>query len=205
MAREAAASSQALRSVAACPLGKTPDSVIYWLQTGAAMASIRNAREDETGTLSEIGLRAWEKAMSSVGEMAGIRDNARLAFDTFTRSAWLTISVIEQGGVIAGWGAREKLDELISDFWIDPPYQRHGLGSALLASIESDIVRQGFDTARIETHARNDEAVAFFEKHGYRINWLSATYSPKLDREVQTVGLTKVLVEEAAGTYGPAY
>ena len=169
------------------------------------MATIRNAREDETETLREIGLRAWEKAMLNVGEMAGIRDNARMAFDTFTRQAWLTISVIEQGGALAGWAAREGLDELISDFWIDPPFQRQGHGSALLAAIEADIVRQGFDTARVETHARNEEAVSFFEKHGYRINWLSATYSPKLDREVQSVGLSKVLVEEVAESYGPAY
>ena len=169
------------------------------------MATIRNAREDETETLRDIGLRAWEKAMQNVGEMAGIRDNARAAFEAFTRSAWLTITVIEQGGALAGWAARERLDELISDFWIDPAFQRQGLGGALLAAIEADIVRQGFDTARIETLARNDQAVAFFERHGYRVNWLTAAYSPKLDREVQTVGLTKVLVEEPAEAYGPAW
>ena len=169
------------------------------------MATSRNAREDETETLRDIGLRAWEKAMLNVGEMVGIRDNARMAFDTFTRQAWLTITVIEQGGTLAGWAAREALDELISDFWIDPPFQRQGLGSALLSAIEADIVRQGFDSARIETHARNDEAVSFFEKHGYRIHWLSAAYSPKLDREIQSVGLTKVLVEDKVETYGPAY
>ncbi|MCJ8518948.1 ribosomal-protein-alanine N-acetyltransferase [Pseudorhizobium tarimense] len=167
------------------------------------MATIRSARENETETLREIGLRAWEKAMLNVGEMAGIRDNARMAFDTFTRQAWLTITVIEQGGILAGWAAREALDELISDFWIDPPFQHQGLGSALLSAVEADIVRQGFDSARIETHARNDEAVSFFEKHGYRIHWLSAAYSPKLDREIQSVGLTKVLVEDEVETYGP--
>ena len=167
------------------------------------MATIRNARGDESETLRDIGLRAWEKAMLNVGEMSGIRENALLAFDNFTRDTWLTITVVEQGGTIVGWAAREALDELISDFWIDPSFQRQGLGSLLLEAIEADVVRQGFETARVETHARNDEAVAFFEKHGYRINWLTAAYSPKLDREVQSVGLSKVLVEEEAGTYGP--
>ncbi|MBA4785596.1 MAG: GNAT family N-acetyltransferase [Rhizobiales bacterium] len=167
------------------------------------MATIRNAREDETETLRDIGLRAWEKAMLNVGEMAGIRDNAQAAFDNFTRKTWLTITVVEKGGVVVGWAAREAFDELISDFWIDPPHQHQGLGSALLSAIEADIVRQGFDTARVETHARNDEAVSFFERHGYRINWLTATYSPKLDREVQSVGLSKLLVEDAEVTYGP--
>lgn len=169
------------------------------------MATIRNAREDEAETLSEIGLRAWEKAMSAVGDMAGIRDNARAAFENFTRSAWLTITVIEHGGAVAGWAAREGLDELISDFWIDPPFQRQGLGVGLLAAVESDIVRQGFVSARVETHALNEEAIGFFGRHGYRINWLSATYSPKLDREIQSVGLSKELVEETSATYGPSY
>lgn len=169
------------------------------------MATIRNAREDEAGILSEIGLRAWEKAMSSVGDMAGIRENARAAFDNFTQSAWLTITVVEHGGALAGWAAREKLDELISDFWIDLPFQRQGLGKALLAVVESDIVRQGFVSARVETHALNEQAIGFFGRNGYRINWLSATYSPKLDREVQSVGLSKELVETAPETYGPAY
>jgi ribosomal-protein-alanine N-acetyltransferase len=169
------------------------------------MGTIRNAREDETETLREIGLRAWEKAMLNVGEMAGIRDNAREAFDNFTRQAWLTITVVEKNGAVVGWAAREGLDELISDFWIDPPFRHQGLGSALLAEIEADIVRQGFNIARVETHARNDEAVSFFEKHGYRISWLTATYSPKLDREVQTLGLVKELVKEESETYGPTH
>jgi len=170
------------------------------------MATIRNAREDETETLSEIGLRSWEQAMSAVGDMAGIRENARAAFENFTRSAWLTISVIEHGGAIVGWAAREGLDELISDFWIDPPARRQALGTELLAAIESDIVRQGFDSVRVETHALNQDAIGFFGARGYRINWLSAAYSPKLDREVQSVGLSKQLVEEEEEeTYGPAY
>lgn len=169
------------------------------------MVTIRNAREDEAEILAEIGLRAWEKAMSAVGDMQGIHANARAAFDNFTRSAWLTITVIEQAGNLAGWAAREALDELISDFWIDPPFQGQGLGAKLLAAIEADIVHQGFTTARVETHARNDEAVGFFEKHGYRINWLSAAYSPKLDSEVQSVGMSKQLVEEERETYEPAY
>lgn len=167
------------------------------------MATIRNAREDETETLSGIGLRAWEKAMSAVGDMAEIRENARVAFENFTRSAWLTITVVELGGTVAGWAAREGLDELISDFWIDPPYQRQGLGMELLAAVESDIVRQGFLTARIETHALNEQAIGFFGSHGYRINWLTAAYSPKLDREMQSVGLSKSLIEETETTYGP--
>lgn len=169
------------------------------------MATIRNAREDEVDILAEIGFRAWEKAMNSIGEMTDMRLNARAAFQNFTRSSWLTITVIEQVGTVAGWAARENLDELISDFWIDPVFQGHGLGMALLEEVEGEIVHQGFEVARVETHAQNAEAVGFFEKQGYSINWLSIVYSPKIDRDVQSVGLSKRLVAEAPDTYGPGF
>jgi len=169
------------------------------------MATIRNAREDEVDILAEIGFRAWEKAMNSIGEMTDMRLNARAAFQNFTRSSWLTITVIEQGSTVAGWAARENLDELISDFWIAPVFQGHGLGKALLEEVEGEIVHQGFEIARVETHAQNAEAVGFFEKQGYSINWLSVVYSPKIDRDVQSVGLSKRLVAEAPDTYGPGF
>ncbi|MFB9951024.1 GNAT family N-acetyltransferase [Rhizobium puerariae] len=169
------------------------------------MVAIRNGREDEVDILAEIGFRAWEKAMVTIGEMTDMRLSARAAFQNFTRSSWLTITVIEQGGAVAGWAARENLDELISDFWIDPAFQGHGLGKALLEEVEGEIIHQGFEVARVETHARNTEAVGFFEKHGYSINWLSVAYSPKIDRDVQSVGLSKRLVAEEPETYGPSF
>ncbi|MGG2477864.1 GNAT family N-acetyltransferase, partial [Rhizobium sp. BR5] len=44
----------------------------------------------------------------------------------------------------------------------------------------------GFETIRLETHAQNEPAVAFFRHHGYSVRWLSVSYAPKLDREVQS-------------------
>ncbi|MCX8998883.1 GNAT family N-acetyltransferase [Rhizobiaceae bacterium BDR2-2] len=167
------------------------------------MISIRSARQDEAATLAEIGLRAWEAALRDIDDSSVLRQAAEAAFRAFTADHWLTISVVEEDGVIAGWAARERLDETITDFWIDPLWHRRGLGTALLTSLEADIRHQGFDTARLETHARNS-AVAFFERHGYVVHWLTVSYSPKLDRDVETVGLSKLLDEgEGAGLYGP--
>jgi ribosomal-protein-alanine N-acetyltransferase len=169
------------------------------------MVTIRNAREDEADVLAEVGFRAWEKAMTSIGEMTDMRESAWEAFRNFTSSSWLTITALEQHGAVAGWAAREKFDELISDFWIDPQFQGQGLGAALLKEVEVEIVHQGFEVARVETHARNVEAVGFFEKHGYAVNWLTVAYAPKIDRDVQSVGLLKRLVAEERDTYGPAF
>jgi [ribosomal protein S18]-alanine N-acetyltransferase len=169
------------------------------------MATTRNAREADVDVLAEIGFRAWEKAMEAIGEMTDMRDSARSAFLNFAQSSWLTISVIEHNGYVSGWAAREHLDELISDFWIDPQYQGQGLGKALLEEVEAEILRQGFETARVETHAQNSEAIGFFEKHGFRINWLSIAYSPKIDRDVQSVGLVKSLVAAPTAAYGQEF
>ncbi len=90
------------------------------------MIHIRNAREGETELLSEIGLRAWQRAMALIGESDAMTDGARTAFRTFVDNNWLTITVVEQNGQVAGWAAREGLDETISDFWIDPDLQSSG-------------------------------------------------------------------------------
>ena len=172
---------------------------------GVPMITIRNARRDEADLLAAIGFRAWEKAMIPVGETKTMVEGARSAFLNFTRSGWLTISVIELNGQPAGWAAREELDENITDFWIDPDFQGQGLGAALLEEIEKEVLHQGFTKASLQTHAKNDEAVRFFEKHGYAVHWLTIAYNPKLDRDVQSVGLSKQLAVPVAAVYGQEF
>lgn len=166
------------------------------------MIHIRNARDGEAELLSEIGLTAWQNAMASIGESDAMIDAARNAFRNFVENDWLTITVVEQNGQVAGWAAREGLDETISDFWIDPVFTRQGLGSALLVRIEKEIADQGLEKAAMQTHSGNSEAIGFFRKHGYSIHWLSVAYNPKLDRDVPSVGLTKQLVSDNQGAYG---
>lgn len=167
------------------------------------MITIRNAREDDILPLAGIGLRAWEQAVAGVADLDELRDNARDAFLAFLSRHWLGVTVAEIGGVPAGWAAREALDDQITDLWVDPAHQRLGVGTALLSAVEGEIVAAQYETAGLETHARNTRALAFFGKHGYSVHWLSVTYSPKLDRDVDTVGLTRRLVADDPVGYGP--
>ncbi len=169
------------------------------------MLNIRNAREDDVAVLTEIGLRAWAQAMGPIGGNEEIRENAISAFSGFVESSWLTIVVVEENGQPVGWAARENLDEVITDFWIDPDHQRRGIGSALLREMEKVIRDQDFEMVKLETHALNNDAVSFFEKNGFHINWLSVAYSPKLDQDVQSVGMSKLLVENGSGVYGAEF
>ena len=166
------------------------------------MITIRNAHEGEAEVLSEIGLRAWQRAMAPIGEADAMAPAARAAFLNFAETRWLTITVIEWNGHTAGWAARENLDETISDFWVDPSFTGHGLGSALLQSIEKEVAEQGLDSIMMQTHAENNEAITFFKKNGYSIHWLSVAYNPKLDRDVPSVGLSKPVSSHGNGPYG---
>jgi ribosomal-protein-alanine N-acetyltransferase len=166
------------------------------------LINIRNAHDGEAEVLSEIGLRAWQKAMAPIGEADAMASAARAAFLNFAETRWLTITVIEWNGHVAGWAAREDLDETISDFWIDPSFTGHGLGSALLGSIEKEVAEQGLDKVMMHTHAENNEAIGFFKKNGYAIHWLSIAYNPKLDRDVPSVGLSKSVLSGGDDTYG---
>ncbi|MBO9654160.1 N-acetyltransferase [Agrobacterium sp. SOY23] len=169
------------------------------------MIVIRNAHEQEAEVLAAIGLRAWRQATAALGITPTLYDNAASAFSNFTRSSWLAIRVAEFGGAVAGWAAREHFNETISDFWIDPDFQRRRIGTLLLADMERLIRERGFDAILLETHAQNEPAVAFFRHHDYSIRWLSVSYAPKLDRDVQSVGLQKQLVEAESGLYGTEF
>ncbi|MBN7805123.1 GNAT family N-acetyltransferase [Agrobacterium rosae] len=166
------------------------------------MISIRPAREGDAAVLAAIGLRAWANATSALGVTEELRENARAAFENFTHSSRLAITVAEVDGAIAGWAAREHFDETITDFWIDRVYQRQGVGTALLSEIERQIVDRGFPVGMLESHAQNHQAVSFFRKHGYAVSWFSMKYSAKLDRDVQSMGLQKQLVTMETGGYG---
>jgi ribosomal-protein-alanine N-acetyltransferase len=161
------------------------------------MIIVRLARENEVPALATIGLDAWEKAVSGVADAQAMRRVAELSFLSFLRSNWFSVSVAETSGIVAGWAAREDKDGTISDLWIEPSMQRYGLGSALLADLEHRILADGFQAVAINTHAQNAKAIGFFRKHGYALSSLSTAYAPKLDRDVESVGMTKMLGDPA--------
>lgn len=157
------------------------------------MPVIRHARQDEVGALTAIGLRAWEGAVVGLADVGRMRHLAENAFADFLSNHWLAVSLIEVDGNARGWCARENFDEVISDLWIDPEAQGHGFGGHLLADIERRISSDGFEAVKTKTHAQNTAAIGFFRKHGYGVSCLSTAYAPKLDRDVEFIGLSKPL------------
>ena len=159
------------------------------------MISIRMAREEDVIPLTAIGLSAWQMAVLGLVDPVKMRHTVEVAFLSFLRNNWERVLVGELDGALAGWVASERADGTITDLWVMPDLQRQGLGSALLEQMESRIAAMEIESAELGTHARNTVAVDFFMKRGYSVSSLSTSYAAKLDQNVETIGLRKVLIE----------
>ena len=157
------------------------------------MSIIRSAREEDAPELAALAMRAWESAVAGWVDTGMLRANAERAFAQFTRRAYLTIDVAEQGGQVTGWAAREHFDNHITDLWVEPIWQGQGFGQKLLAKLEEEIEAQGYETVKIETHSENMRAIEFLKWRGYSISWMTAAWSPQLDRDVDTIGMVKAI------------
>ncbi|MFB2552263.1 GNAT family N-acetyltransferase [Ensifer soli] len=167
------------------------------------MIAIRHARKEDVPALAAIGLAAWGQAIAGVADLERLRDNAAEAFIRFLAASWPVVRVAEEGGEPLGWAARERGDDEITDLWVRPAAQKRGAGSALLAAMEAEVAAAGQPQVCLQTHARNRAAISFFTNRGYAVSWLSIAHSTKLDRDVESVGLRRMLVEDVASGYGP--
>jgi [ribosomal protein S18]-alanine N-acetyltransferase len=167
------------------------------------MATIRNARADEAEILAAVGFRAWDSTADGWGDAENIRESAFRTFATFTRDHWLAIDVAERAGQVLGWSARERLDNAITDLWVEPIFQRQGVGGALLEHMEQEVVGAGHETIETQVHSENVAAIEFFRKVGFSVSWMTTAWSARLDRDVDTIGLVKRLAKDKGGqSYG---
>ncbi|MCR9134723.1 MAG: GNAT family N-acetyltransferase [Alphaproteobacteria bacterium] len=158
------------------------------------MIDIRPATSRDSHTLALIGIRSWESAVIGWGENTeAVQTNARNAYHEFCSKHWTRIVLAQDGGAVLGWAAREKLDNNITDLWIDPEHQRKGAGKKLLAALEKDIAKAGYDSVILETHAKNEPAIGFYEHFGYRVVSLSVGYSAGLGQDIQIVKMHRDL------------
>ena len=55
----------------------------------------------------------------------------------------------------------------VKRIFVDPAYRGRGLARAILAHLEDEMVRRGFETAVLETGVRQAEAIRLYRKAGY--------------------------------------
>ena len=68
--------------------------------------------------------------------------------------------------------------------------RRHGVGSALLQQLESNLAARGVRSVLLETATDNEAAVAFWQRHGYRIE---ATLKRYYLRRIDAYEMRKIL------------
>lgn len=153
---------------------------------------VRQARSTEVRTLAALGVLAWEQALAGAGEVtSNVREGAEASYFHFCSHSWPIIQVAEADGEILGWGALEAGTNKLTDIWVLPNFQRHGVGSQLLAEFENQAQERLFEDVVLETHAKNTPAISFFKKHDFMVSGLKSTYSPTMDKSIDTLEMRK--------------
>ena len=92
--------------------------------------------------------------------------------------------VAEDGKRIVGFVLSEENPPLAHIITLDvaETHRRQGLGSQLLAELEKNFAYRGIRSVLLETAIDNDVAVAFWKRHGYRVEAvLKRYYLQRLD------------------------
>jgi [ribosomal protein S18]-alanine N-acetyltransferase len=114
---------------------------------------------------------------------------AGISYSKTTLHYFLTIPsadcvVAVDGLRIAGFILTEENPPLAHVITLDvaETHRRHGVGSALLAESEKNLALRGVRSILLETAIENEAAVAFWQRHGYRIEAvLKGYYLGRLD------------------------
>jgi ribosomal-protein-alanine N-acetyltransferase len=114
---------------------------------------------------------------------------AGISYSKTTLHYFLTIAsadcvVAADGARIVGFILTEENPPLAHIITLDvaQAHRRHGVGSALLAESEKTLALRGVRCVLLETAIDNEAAVAFWKRHGYRIEAvLKRYYLARLD------------------------
>ena len=114
---------------------------------------------------------------------------AGISYSKTTLRYFLTIPsadcvVAVEDGKIGGFIVSEENPPLahIITLDVEERHRRSGIGTALLEKIETNLAARGVRCILLETAITNETAVAFWQRHGYRIEaMLKRYYLGKLD------------------------
>jgi N-acetylglutamate synthase-like GNAT family acetyltransferase len=73
--------------------------------------------------------------------------------------------VVEEGGKIVGYGALNLAKTEIKSVFVDPVYQRTGVGRAILSALEELAQREGLETVQLQA---TGTAIVFYLATGYQ-------------------------------------
>ncbi len=131
---------------------------------------LRDFATGDFETLFEIDQACYEPAIAySRGELR-----------RYLRSPGADCIVAESAGAVIGFclTARQRDRGHVITIDVLEPCRRQGAGSALLAETERHLAAAGVRRVSLETATNNAPAIAFWERHGYRILGVRKGYYP---------------------------
>lgn len=154
--------------------------------------SIRAGTAEDARAIQQVAREAWHAAYDAVlgADMVEEKvdswyDPERLITDDITppeRSIF--VATIE--GCLVGFieAVPDPVDEELAHLYriyVAPDYWGQGIGSALLAHIETLLDDRGFDRLELSVMAENDVGVSFYEDRGFQCT--ETTYNDQLGIE----------------------
>jgi GNAT superfamily N-acetyltransferase len=147
-----------------------------------AVAVIRPATGADVPALARVQVRAWLHAYSGFLDPEQIAARPVEVREPQWRTALTdpddpAVTVVwDQGGTVAGFTVTGPArDEDLDDAWgevyalyVDPPAQGAGVGARLLADAHERLAAAGCTRASLWTFTANDQAIAFYERFGWR-------------------------------------
>ncbi len=162
-------------------------------RVSCVQTDVRRPVADEFASMAALAVRAWLTAAPDIELTTERQEALEMEFqrDLLENANGVLAAYI--GGTCTGWGARVPKSNYISDLWIDPPYQGQGFGSCILDALMAQIMLDGFNEARIGTHANNLTAIHLYKNMGFKIDWRGEEWSKSFGRSVEKVWMCAAL------------
>ncbi len=134
--------------------------------------TIRVARKDEREAFIAMALRSWLDAHERLLTAAEVTD-APAMLERAWDERWRQFHVAETQGALAGFyslgsAGDTKENNYLWHLYVDPAWQRQGVGTALNRAALDEIAARGADTAWLDVIAKNTKALAFYRALGWR-------------------------------------
>jgi ribosomal-protein-alanine N-acetyltransferase len=151
--------------------------------------TLRTYAPEDFETLYEIDQACYEPAIAY----------SKREFRNYLRFPGAECVIAEESGEVAGFclTAHQRVLGYIVTIDVLGACRRRGVGTALLAEVESRLAGHGVKQIRLETATDNESAVAFWQRHGYRTRGVWKGYYPG-GRDAYT--MTKVISPTAAAS-----
>jgi ribosomal protein S18 acetylase RimI-like enzyme len=136
-------------------------------RAAAISVRLRSGTEADVDEIVRISERIWRDSLAlvlsvDVESWPNIAGTLHAELIPIARAMLLATL----GSRIVGFSYRSGA--LIEDLWIDPPFQRQGIGPELLRAQVAAIAGDGYRTASLECLEANLRARRFYEREGWR-------------------------------------